>query len=489
MKIYFSDFFEVQPSEIEEYGAFDISLINDLPLFIDPFLLFNSNKAEYKDLHQSIIKYVIFLKELSQKDISDDLITSLFTFPEVKQNWFGYSRTGNDGSGLGKKFAFALRHNLTNVFSNFGQENISKGTHLEKLCLIDSGVGRDNISDFVTNLIKKFILSYTQSFSLKHINNKFLKKFNIPKVSFNYSTFTWVSAEFTLPTLGNDFVLLTPKDILTKDVSWINRADTLQHLAEILNGVPNRELRAHMNLYFKSKLPKRANVTQKDEQEALSALIRQYPAFLDYYIQYKESKGNDAVSISEEKVKNTETIFINQLRELVKLLQETDFYETPPWSAYNEAMQRVSYLKQTIENNDGYRLFYYKGQPIKREADLQLIFRLTWYATDFDVNAEVNNGRGPVDFKISKGSSNQVLVEFKLASNSKLRNNIAKQVEVYEAANQSDKSIKVILFFSSEEEKKVKDILKELGLEKNNEIVLIDARNDNKPSASNVTIS
>ena len=39
MDIYFSDFFQVSPDILEKYGAFNVSLINDLPLFIDPFLL------------------------------------------------------------------------------------------------------------------------------------------------------------------------------------------------------------------------------------------------------------------------------------------------------------------------------------------------------------------------------------------------------------------------------------------------------------------
>lgn len=47
MKIYFSDFFNVTPDILDKYGAFNISLINDLPLFIDPFLLFGSKKPEY----------------------------------------------------------------------------------------------------------------------------------------------------------------------------------------------------------------------------------------------------------------------------------------------------------------------------------------------------------------------------------------------------------------------------------------------------------
>ena len=35
MKVYFTDWFNVDPDVLEEYGAFNISLINDLPLFID----------------------------------------------------------------------------------------------------------------------------------------------------------------------------------------------------------------------------------------------------------------------------------------------------------------------------------------------------------------------------------------------------------------------------------------------------------------------
>ncbi len=64
-EIYFTDFFKVPPEVLEEYGAFNISLINDLPLFIDPFLLFNSEKEEYQRLHEQIIQYVRFLRDKS----------------------------------------------------------------------------------------------------------------------------------------------------------------------------------------------------------------------------------------------------------------------------------------------------------------------------------------------------------------------------------------------------------------------------------------
>lgn len=127
-------------------------------------------------------------------------------------------------------------------------------------------------------------------------------------------------------------------------------------------------------------------------------------------------------------------------------------------------------------------------RSIKREADLQVIYRLVWFGTPLDVNREVNNGRGPVDYKVSYGANNSTLVEFKLASNSKLKNNLAKQVEIYKAASDSRRAIKVIMYFSAEEELRVISILNDLGLSENDDIILIDARNDNKPSASNVKL-
>lgn len=65
MRVYFSDFFEIDPEIIEKYGAFNVSLLNDLPLFIDPFLLFNSKKKKYQELHENMLQYLRFLRDKS----------------------------------------------------------------------------------------------------------------------------------------------------------------------------------------------------------------------------------------------------------------------------------------------------------------------------------------------------------------------------------------------------------------------------------------
>jgi len=142
------------------------------------------------------------------------------------------------------------------------------------------------------------------------------------------------------------------------------------------------------------------------------------------------------------------------------------------------------FLKDVIENKGGHRLFYANGEPIRRESDLHILFRLTWFATSSDVSREVNEGRGPVDFKISRGSIDKSLIEFKLASNTKLQRNLEKQVKVYKAATGAPNALKVLLFFTDKEHAKVLGILQELGLERNPDVILIDGRADNKPSGS-----
>ena len=117
IKLLFSDYFEVAPERIEDYGAFNISLVSDLPLFIDPFLLFNSPNDNYQQLHNEIISYLEFLKEKSANNLTDPgLISAWYKFPEVYQNWFGFSIDGNKGRGLGKDFANALNSNFYKLF-------------------------------------------------------------------------------------------------------------------------------------------------------------------------------------------------------------------------------------------------------------------------------------------------------------------------------------------------------------------------------------
>lgn len=484
IKLLFSDYFEVDRKAIEEYGAFNISLVSDLPLFIDPFLLFNSSKKEYQTLHGEIIDYLYFLKERSSENLTDTgLISAWYKFPEVYQNWFGFSVIGNKGRGLGDDFATALNNNFFKLFPNYGKEGISTGTHLEKLCLVKDGVGRDSISDFTTNLIKHYLAEYTQEFCKKYIKPKKCAVFSLQKSEFNYSTQTWMSKDYFLPTFKNDFLLLTPKDILTRDEVWINRKDLVDGFFRILSSIPNNELRSQLNNYLIKVLGRRRH-TKKERSEAIKGAIAHNQEFIDYYIKYKEDNGKQAVSISEEKVAQSEELYLDQFKSFISLVkQNSEFYLLDP-SSYSAALKRAKYLKHVVEDCDGYRMFYLKSEPIGREEDLKILYRMAWFASDYDYNTEANNGRGPVDAIISKGSKDKSVAEFKLASNPKLEENLIKQAEIYKTASQAQKIIKIILCFTRHDQERVNRLLDKYGWTNEESIVVIDARRDNKPSAS-----
>jgi len=113
------------------------------------------------------------------------------------------------------------------------------------------------------------------------------------------------------------------------------------------------------------------------------------------------------------------------------------------------------------------------------------MYRLTWFGTPSDITREANDGRGPVDFKASRGSKDKTLVEFKLAKNTALEQNLKNQVKIYQkASDATHPPIKVIVYFSKVELARVTAILQRLKLTGNRHIVLIDARKDNKPSGS-----
>ena len=422
-------------------------------------------------------------KKAIQHEIHSGLLKSWFTFSEVYNNWLGYCKFGNKGSGLGLKFAKNLYYNLKNKLNNFGDGEILSVEHIEKLCLIDDKIGSDNISDFVVNILKHYFLEKTQAFCKKYIKPEYCAMFNVERAYFDYNLEKWMPKQFYLPKFNDEYILLTPIEILTKDSSWLNTNDMVDRFSMIVEKIPNDQLKFDINNYL-SKLYK-DNMTKDEIRQSRLETIREFPIIVDYYISQKEDTVDEAMSRSIEKSLYVDETISNIVRAFVENLKITDFYNCSE-DSYMEALKRVEYLKHCIEDNDVYKLFYdSNGNLIKTEEDLQLMFRLVCYGVISDVNRECNNGRGPVDYKFSKTSVDKSLIEFKLASNSKLKQNLKNQVEIYEKANDTNKSIKAILYFTDKEKERVNKILKELGLENKENVILIDARN-NKVSASNV---
>ena len=100
------------------------------------------------------------------------------------------------------------------------------------------------------------------------------------------------------------------------------------------------------------------------------------------------------------------------------------------------------------------------------------------------MNSEVNNGRGPADYKISCGDRDSTIVEFKLGRSSSLEKNLLNQTEIYKKASRSISDIKVILCYTKTEIEKVARVLKRINQENTENVIVIDATS--KESASKV---
>jgi hypothetical protein len=164
----------------------------------------------------------------------------------------------------------------------------------------------------------------------------------------------------------------------------------------------------------------------KNADRPAQRTIERFPELIDYYIRQKEDTGDQAESASASKVDDTKRVLVDQLRRALHDLEErTDFYDKP-WTSYDECLERVRLFKHYIEHQDGHRLINRAGRPFSNDTEVQLFFGLIWCRTEFDVNREPNNGRGPVDFKVSFGSGDKSLIEFKLGTNTSLERNLQK---------------------------------------------------------------
>ena len=497
--LFFSEYFKIDPHTLFEYGALDISLICDLPFFIDPMLIFNSNKPQYRNLHAEIIRYFHFLAKKAQQGLQKNEIRAWFKFSEVKNNWLGYSLVGNGGLALGNDYANFLYKNIGFAIET---NQISQSAHIEKVMLLYEGSGKDKISDLTVNLIKRFLLEYTQSFALQYIQEDMKKKFYVEKAYFNYETESFVSDEYVLPYItnmhGNDeYILLTPLDILREGEPSINRENYLKSQQRIRESIDNDVLRAYVNNYIATAVreyeEKQKQNKQKINERSISRIERKafkelsidHPELYDYYIRLREEDIDEIIDSSAKEVDYQLAKFHENARSLIKLMFQNGYKRDESLSAREEAIKRLKFFKHIIEDCDGYKNFYYQGQRISSEDDIRRMFRLVWYDTSYKVDFDTNNGRGEIDVGISKGQNNQNIIEFKLASNSSL-SHVFTQVKIYEAANCAEGSLIAIFFFSEEELKYANSVVKQAGYEDQigEAIFLIDCRADNKPSAS-----
>src|SRR5262249_11339869 len=119
----------------------------DVPLGIDPFLLFKSRDPIFQQLHGILISvFEEGMRAVAAGRITD--ASRLFQFPEVSEIGLGYTQKGKRGSGVGSYLTDLILETLRN-----SPAMLDRGLrHVEELQLVSVGIGPDRISDITASL-------------------------------------------------------------------------------------------------------------------------------------------------------------------------------------------------------------------------------------------------------------------------------------------------------------------------------------------------
>lgn len=191
----------------------------DVPVGIDPFLLYKSRDPAYRDLHLQLLHaFNSGITAIRRNNL--DEARRIFDFPEVSAIGMGYTQGGKRGSGVGSYLSGLIIETV--VGSRELQERGIK--HIEEMQLLSAGIGPDRVSDIAANLLKSFLIEYTQrqcdiwTISLKR---------DVPiEHIYDSSSQKWTDSYEDLPVSPIDGlpILLVPRRIV-RALPWINYDD------------------------------------------------------------------------------------------------------------------------------------------------------------------------------------------------------------------------------------------------------------------------
>jgi hypothetical protein len=249
----------------------------DLPLGIDPFLMYKSRDEEFRKLHQLLVDHFNSgIEAVKQHRLA--LAEEIFDFPEVSPIGFGYTKSGKRGSGLGG----ALRNLIIETLRASPGLQERGVFHVEEMQLLAAGIGPDRVSDISANVLKRYLIGYTQ---------RQAELWGIPitrgvPVSHIYdeTSHTWTDSYEDLPVSPVDGspVIFVPRRIV-RALPWINYDDFVQH-----------DFRAFMQAR-RANLPKendrRTSATAKAE---VANMTRMDVSIVDRYVKSREQRSDEA---------------------------------------------------------------------------------------------------------------------------------------------------------------------------------------------------
>jgi hypothetical protein len=131
-------------------------LDEDIPLYVDPFLLWKINSQQDNSLHTSLVNSFNQLGNSYVNGKEDETRNILIELSECNEVGLGNSKT-RQGKKIGEKTA----DEILMLFKAIPQINKQGFQHFEEIQLFIDNISKDRISDISCSLIKSFLIDFT----------------------------------------------------------------------------------------------------------------------------------------------------------------------------------------------------------------------------------------------------------------------------------------------------------------------------------------
>ena len=136
---------------------FAIPFLNeDIPLYVDPFLIWKSPSLQDKALHGALLSAFNNLGRLVKIGKQDQAINQLIVVSECDEVGLG-----NSANRSGKRIGRKLAEDILTLFKHVEYYRDHGFRHFEEISLLVSGINKDRISDITCSFLKSFLIDYT----------------------------------------------------------------------------------------------------------------------------------------------------------------------------------------------------------------------------------------------------------------------------------------------------------------------------------------
>lgn len=275
----------------------------DLPLGIDPFLLYKSRDSELASLHQKMVG--AFNEGIGYVSrTNENAAEKLFDFPEVREIGFGYSKASKRGSGVGRYLSDLIIETLRESPA-LGDRGVR---HIEEMQLVSVGIAQDRTSDMAANFMKEYLIGYTQ---------RQCQQLGIPLTSgvpiehiFDFEVMAWYSDYVDLPLspINNEPLLFVPRRIV-RTLPWINYDDYF---------------RQEFSAYLRAKRVKTRLAGKKDPNLSKSEVVAVTRAEVERIDSYVKGKEESAAAAQPSSTYLNEDIVCDEAEALERRIKDID---------------------------------------------------------------------------------------------------------------------------------------------------------------------